>query len=199
MTDPRTSSYRFRLGALLVLAAMLALGSFWMLDVVQRGLEVATPLVKRTEPDYYVEQFQFVRLARTGQARYHISGVRLIHNPVDDTYEIQQPLIKSVRLNQPPVTIRAERALADANTSKVQLFDKVQMDRPASGASQRVHLNSEYLLLLPDDDVMKTDRPVEIMLGKSVLRGIGMFANHATREFRLASSVRGSIPAKLTQ
>ena len=194
MSDPRTSSYRFRLAALLVFAAISALGSFWMLDVVRRSMEDTMPSVKRTEPDYYVEKFHFVRAAKSGQARYYVSGMRMVHYPQNDFYEIQQPVLKSLRGDQPPMTIRAERALADPNTNQVQLFDKVQMDRPASGQTKPLHLSSEYLLVLPDDDVIKTDRPVEITFANSVLRGSGMFLNHATREFKLASHVHGIFP-----
>ncbi|MBI1892261.1 MAG: LPS export ABC transporter periplasmic protein LptC [Burkholderiales bacterium] len=196
MADPRTSSYRFRLAFLLVFTIILALGSFWVLDVMQRGLEDSLPLSKRTEPDYYVEQFQFVRLAKGGQVRYHLSGERLVHNPQNDTYEIRLPVIKSLRRNQPPVILRAERALADPGTNQVQLFDKVQMDRPASINTKPLHLSSEYLMILPDDDVVKTDRPVTITFGNSILQGSGMFANQGTREFRLSSNVRGTFPPK---
>lgn len=196
MSDPRASSYRFRMIMLVVIGAIAALGSFWVLDVMQRGIEASTPKAKRTEPDYYVEQFNFVRMAKTGQARYHISGARMTHNPQDDSYEIKLPVVKSLSVNQPPMTIRAERALADPNTSKVQLYDKVVMDRPASATSERIHVTSDYLMVLPDEDVMKTHRPVEILFGNSTLQGVGMFANQTTREFRLGSQVRGTYQNK---
>ncbi len=194
MSDPRTSSYRLRLGMLLALVAILALGSFWLLDVMRRGMEDAGPMAKRSEPDYYVEQFNFVRMAKTGQVSYHISGVRMTHNPQDDSYEIQQPVIKSVSTSQPTTTVVAERGLADLNASQVQLFNAVQMDRPASTTSQHLHMTTDYLLVLPDEDVMKTHRPVEITAGKSILKGIGMLANQATREFSLKSNVHGVFP-----
>jgi lipopolysaccharide export system protein LptC len=199
MTDPRTSSYRVRLAALLAFAAILALGSFWVLDVMRTSIEDNTPQTKRSEPDYYVEQFHFVRAAKTGQGRYYVSGARMLHFPQSDTYEIQQPVVKGVRSDEPPTTIRAKRAVADPNTNQVQLFDNVQMDRPGSAQTKPMHLNSEYLLILPDDDIVKTDRPVVITFADSILRGTGMFVNHATREFKLASNVRGTFPPKARQ
>jgi lipopolysaccharide export system protein LptC len=54
------------------------------------------------------------------------------------------------------------------------------------------------MLLLPDEDVMQTDKPVEILFGQSKLTGTGMFANNATRELRVSSNVHGTyqVPAR---
>jgi lipopolysaccharide export system protein LptC len=51
--------------------------------------------------------------------------------------------------------------------------------------------------VLPDDDVVQTDKPVEITMGQSKLNGTGMFANNATRELRLSSNVHGTYQARV--
>ena len=132
-----------------------------------------------------------MRLSKTGLPRYNISGAKLTHYPQTDSYEIEKPLLKNFGTERPPLTLRAERALADPNDNKIQLYDNVQMDRPASSVSEFFHLKSDYLLVLPDDDVMQTDKAVDITLGTTHLTGVGMFANDATREFRLAGNVHG--------
>lgn len=194
MTSKRTSD-RFRLLVLIALATALALGSFWLFDVMRRSIDDTLPAIVRTEPDYTVEKFSLVRLSKTGEARYNISGIKLTHFPQTDSYEIEQRLLKNFRAERPPLTLRAKRAVADPGNSKIQLYDDVQMDRPASPVSQQFHLTSEYLLVLPDDDVMQSDKAVDITLGTTHLTGVGMFANEATREFRLAGQVRGQFQA----
>lgn len=189
------ASTRFRLFVTLAIALALALGSFWLLEVIRRGGENFVPTPKRTEPDFYVEKFSYVKLSADGQARYHISGDRLTHNPVDDSYDIDQPIVNSLKNNQPPLTVRAERAQVNSDNSKIHLYDDVHLDRPGTGTSQPMHVTSEYLLVLPDDDVIETDKPVEITFGKSILTGAGMVANNATREFRLSSNVHGTYQA----
>ena len=190
MSSKRASD-RFRLLVLIALATALALGSFWLFDVMRRSIDDTLPAIVRTEPDYTVEKFSLVRLSKTGEARYNIAGTRLTHFPQTDSYEIEQPFLKNFHAEQPPLTLRAKRAVADPGNSKIQLYDDVQMERPASPVSQHFHLTSEYLLVLPDDDVVQTDKAVDITLGTTHLTGIGMFANEATREFRLAGKVRG--------
>ncbi|HEY8101408.1 MAG TPA: LPS export ABC transporter periplasmic protein LptC [Burkholderiaceae bacterium] len=185
------SADRIRLVMVLAIVVAMALGSFWVLQVVRKGLNESMPNMPRNEPDYYVEQFKFVRMTNTGHVHYAVSGARLTHNPQNSSFEIQQPVIKSLSDNQPPITARADRAVSEENNSKVHLYDNVIVDRPASGTAEHFQFTSDYMLALPDDDVVETDKPVKMVLGTSILTGTGMYANNATREFKLLSKVRG--------
>lgn len=191
MTTTRPTN-RLRMTLIVLLLLIAALGSFWVLEVMQRDGDEAPAELQKGEPDYSVDQFSVMRMSRTGQARYSISGVKLIHYPDRDTFEIQKPVVYSVTENQAPLTMRAERAIVDHPGNKVHMHRNVQLDRPASPKDDRFHLSSDYLLFLPDDDVVQTDKPVTIDYGTSRLSGIGMFANNATREFRLLRQVRGT-------
>jgi lipopolysaccharide export system protein LptC len=183
----------------MALMIALALGSFWVLEVLRRSGSDIIPTAPRTEPDFYVEKFSYVKMSKTGEASYHMSGAKLTHNPQDDSYDIQQPVMHKMRdNNQPPMTARADRARVDSDNTKVHMYDNVHIDRPASPTEEPLHIQSEYMLLLPDEDVMQTDKPVQITFGLSQLTGTGMFANNATRELRLSSNVHGTyqVPAR---
>lgn len=188
MIDGRSAN-RFRFAVVLALGAALALGSFWVLEVMRKGIVDTMPDSPRTEPDIYAEKFNFVRISRSGDAQYSISGERLIHRPEDNSFEIELPVVNSVSAARPPMTTRAQRARVEDDYSKVHLYKDVEVNRPATTVSQHFQLKSEYLLLLPDEDAMKSDKPVDMMLGTSKLRGTGMYANNATRELRLSSDV----------
>jgi lipopolysaccharide export system protein LptC len=189
------STMRFRLMVILAPTIALALGSFWLLEVMRRTAGDFLPSPQRSEPDFYVEKFNYVKISKTGSAQYHISGTRLTHNPEDDSYDITLPVINNLGNVQAPMTIRSERAQVNSDNSQVRLYDNVHMDRPASPTNEPMHAKTEYLLVLPDDDVMRTDKPVEITLGQSKLTGTGMMANNATRELRLTSNVHGTYQA----
>jgi len=186
------STRLFRLAMIVVPLIMLALGSFWLLEVMRRAAAEAEPNPVRTEPDFYVEQFSYVKIAQDGKAQYHFSGTRLTHNPQDDSYDILHPVVRSGGKETQPMTIRSETAHVNSDSSEVHMYRNVELDRPASGDTENLHAKTEYLLILPDDDVMKTDKPVDITLGKSWLTGVGMLANNATREFRLMNQVHGT-------
>jgi lipopolysaccharide export system protein LptC len=183
------STDRFRVVALLALTAALALGSFWVLEVMRRSSEPDMMDANRNDPDYYVENFQFVRVANNGQAEYSVSGQRLTHYPADDTHKIDEPIVKSLTPERPPMQATSKTATIDRISSKIHMYGDVHLDRAATADRERLQLNSEYLLLLTDEDIMQTDHPVTITSGQSVLKGKGMVANNATGELRLAGNV----------
>lgn len=195
MTSRRAAN-RYRLVLLLGLGIGLALGSFWLLQVMQKGAADQSSVARHDQPDYYVEKFNFVRMSKTGQARFNISGARMTHRPRDDSYEILLPVFHSLSPGQPPLMLRSERAIAEPDSSKIQMIDRVEADRPASADTDHFHLSTTYLVILPDEDVIQTDKPVDLHLGNAHMTGIGLYANNATREVRLAQRVRGNFPPR---
>ncbi|SMP53134.1 LPS export ABC transporter periplasmic protein LptC [Noviherbaspirillum suwonense] len=189
---------RRRFGALplLMLAVVLALGSFWLLEIMRKTGNAAGTATARVDPDYFVENFNFVRLSATGEAQYNISGKRMVHNPADDTHTVDLPVVNSLSRERPPMTARAERAWIEPDGSRVHMYDQVRIDRPKTPASTLFHMESDYLLVLPDEDIMRTDKPVRMTLGDSQLNGTGMVANNATGEVQLASRVQATLPPK---
>lgn len=188
---------RIRLAVILALMGALALGSFWLYEVMRRATESALPNPERAEPDFYVENFSYLKISPTGKAQYHFSGERMTHNPLDDTYDIVQPVVRSANEERPPMTLRSERATVNGDSSQVHMYENVHMDRPSSPKAEAMHVTSEYMLLLPDDEVVKSDKHVEITVGQSKLTGTGMYTNNATRELRLTSNVHGTYQAPL--
>jgi lipopolysaccharide export system protein LptC len=184
---------RFRILVTLALVTALALGSFWVLEVIRRSASDYVPNVARTEPDYYVDQFSYVKMSGAGIQKYHVSGKKLTHNPVDDTYDVTQPVLNSLSPGRPITTVRANRGHVNSDGSEMRLYDNVHLDRPAAPKSDALQVASEYMLVLPDDEVAQTDKPVTITVGPSVLKGTGMHFNNATRELKLASRVQGTI------
>ena len=189
--------WRIRFFMTLAPLVVLALASFWLFEVMRRATDTVVPNPERAEPDFYVEKFSYVKLSKTGAAQYHFAGERLTHNPQDDSYDIVNPVVNNISNADAPMTIRAERARVNSDNSQVHLYDNVRMDRPASAKTEPVRIRTEYMLVLPDDDVMKTDKRVEITTDRAKLTGTGMVANNATREFNLTSSVHGTYQAPL--
>lgn len=187
--------WRIRFFMTLAPLVVLALASFWLYEVMRRATDAAVPSPARSEPDFYVEKFSYVKLSKTGEAQYHFSGERMTHNPQDDSYDIVKPVVSNISNADSATTIRAERARVSSDNSEVHLYHNVRMDRPASASAEPIHVRTEYMLVLPDDDVMKTDKPVEITTEQAKLTGTGMIANNATREFKLTSNVHGTYQA----
>lgn len=188
----KRAALRIRLTIILVCLTALALGSFWVLQAMQHGADDTLLTRQRSKPDYYVEQFSYVKMSDTGQPRYDITGEKMVHFPADDSFEVTRPVVTTLDKAKPAMTLRSQRAVIEDDNSKIHLYEDVNADRAAVGSAEAMHLKTEYLLLLPDDDIAKTDKPVEITMGKSIMTGTGMIANNAIQELQLLHDVRGT-------
>ncbi|HEY5800162.1 MAG TPA: LPS export ABC transporter periplasmic protein LptC [Burkholderiaceae bacterium] len=183
---------RRRFGALplLMLALALALGSFWLLRIMQKEINDTEPAVKRNDPEYFVDNFTFVRLSKSGHARYVVNGAQLTHRPQDDTTEIAQPLMQSFTAERAPTTIRAQKAQVARDASSVELSGDVRIERAKSIHGGALQLKTASLTVLPDDDIMRTSAAVDVQMGESHMTATGMEANNATGQLQLLSKVR---------
>lgn len=194
MRDVRSAD-RLRVSILIGLAMAAAIASYWVLQVLRADETDQSVQMTDNTPDYIVDNFTFVRTSTTGQARYDLTGTKLLHYPKGDYFEITAPFVKSFGLDRPPMTMRSLTAVANSDGSRIQMHNSVAIDRPPSPGADPLHLDTEYLLLLPDDDVMQTDQAIDFTLGSSHVTGIGMFANNATRELHVLSKFHGvSLP-----
>ena len=189
-------SMRIQIAVLLVVMIVAALGSFWVLQVMQTGSHDEAHAVASGKSDYYVDNFVYVKMALDGQPRYSITGKRMEHYPINDSFKVQTPFIRSLDKAKPPMLLRSDRALIEDDNSKIHMYGNAYAERDPSGKSPRLTVNSEYLLLLPDDDQVTSDQPVKIMLGDSVLTGVGMVASNAELKLQLQDRVHGIYYAK---
>lgn len=170
-------------------ATFLAFGSFWLAQLMESDTGLSSDALKN-DPDYIVERFSVVRMSPTGQPRYIVSGEKLTHRPVDDTAEIDKPLVQSVGEGVPPTTIRAKRARVDHGNTQVHLIGDVDIDRKATPTARPVRMRTQALTVFTEDDQMKTSEPVEIVSDGSTMTGVGMFIDNTTREIQVNSRVR---------
>jgi lipopolysaccharide export system protein LptC len=190
---------RFAMIMLLLLSTVAVLASFWVLEVMRRAGEESMPPRQRIEPDYYVENFAYLRQSATPGTRYEIAGKRLEHDPVDGTHHVQLPVLDSYHNDRPPTRSTSKRAIISADNSLVSLYEDVKVDREASATSEAFRLRSEFLQVLTNEDIVRTDKPVQLSLGRSVLHGTGMQANNATRQLELWQPVRAQFAARETR
>lgn len=185
---------RRRLPALLLLAAgtLLAAGSFWLLEVTRRIDTSDAQQQKRTEPDYFAEEFRYTKVAPNGQAEYVVEGKKLVHTPADDISHVEQPVVYSYSKDRPPMTLRSNTARINGDHSEVHLHGKVHLDRPQARGNETMTVDSDYMLVLTNKDIVKTDRPVHITLGRSTLDGVGMVADNRQQQVSLLSRVNGT-------
>lgn len=179
----------------LLLILVLAAGSFWLARAVQAP-ERDTSGKSRHDPDFIAEDFGVTKLGATGKPEYSLSATRMLHYPDDESTDIVAPLLVQRRDNAPPVVIRADHGRISRNGEEATFFGDVVMLREAGAGRSELRLRTEYLQIVPDRDLARTDRAVTITEGRSILSGVGMQFNNKTRQFTLLSQVRGTFDAR---
>jgi lipopolysaccharide export system protein LptC len=187
----KRTAHRGRLLALMLAGLFCAFGSFWLLQIMSRDDGGGAGVNVGNDPDYIVENFSFVRMSETGQPRYVISGERLTHRPADNTSVIEKPVVQGLNTEHPPMTMTAEHGLVSQNQNQIDLTGSVDIQRPGRGATQPLRIRTEALTFLTDEDIAKTDKPIDMKLGSASVTGVGMVANNATQQVQLGG--RGQI------
>lgn len=190
----KQAAYRWRIGATIMAGVVFALGSFWLVQLMNRNGPDAKSDPRLNEPDYFVDNFSFVRMTPTGQPAYIVSGAKLTHRPLDDSSDIERPFVRKLSPTLPPMNVHAERGRIDQDNSRVQLNDKVLIDRAAGPGVQSMSLKTEALTVFPDADRMETALPVELLLGATRVTGVGMSANNATSQIHITQQLHMTIP-----
>jgi lipopolysaccharide export system protein LptC len=192
----KRTAHRWRLTTIMMVAVVFALGSFWLVQVINRGELPGGGGAPKTEPDYIVEKFSFVRMTLTGKPRYIISGDKLTHRPEGDISDVDRPVVQNLSPVQQPMTMNAQRARIDHTNNVVDLAGKVDIQRAASPAAKRMTIKTEQLTVFPDEDRMTSDQAVVMTLGDASIRGVGMQADNAAQTVHFSKSGQIVLPPR---
>ena len=89
------------------------------------------------------------------------------------------------------MTLQAQRARITKQQREMHFYDGVRLERPQARGTDALVLESQYMVALLDEDLVKTDQPVVAHLGESRLSGTGMVADNNKRQLTLKSKVTG--------
>jgi lipopolysaccharide export system protein LptC len=182
-----------RLAATLSLVLLLGLAAITTYLAQQASNATIERAEKRIthDPDYFVEGFQFTSVNARGEAAYRVSAQRLEHYPDDDSVSYRKPILISLDPDKPQVAIRAERGTASSGGEQTRLYDNVVLTRQADANRDALTITTDFALILSNEDIVRSDRPVLIRSGASSLQGVGMEFNNMTRQLRIDAQVKG--------
>jgi lipopolysaccharide export system protein LptC len=179
----------FPLGLMLVLALLT-----FYLERTTRD-EATTPAARRHDPDYLVTNFTTTTYNRDGAVETVLSAARMVHYPDDDTTELVAPRVLQAKPAQPRFTVRAERGQLSRDGDEIFLYGDVQLVREASAERPEARMTTEFLHILRDRSLVRSDRAVKFVEGRRWLTGRGMEYNNESRELLLRQDVQGRFDA----
>jgi lipopolysaccharide export system protein LptC len=180
-----------RLSNLFPLALMIVLVAltYW-LDRAVQGPAAAPNALLRHDPDYIVDKLLATRMDINGAIKNTLFSQKLTHYPDDDTTELLAPRFISYAKGA-PLTVTSKTGLVSSNGENIYFRDSVRAVRAPFGQRSELVVDTEYLHVLPDDNIAKTDRAVTITDASMVIRALGMEINSETRVLKLDGQVRG--------
>jgi len=180
---------RFSTTRLFPLGLMLALAllTFYLERTVRD--DDAPPALRRHDPDYLVSNFTTTTYNRDGAAETVMSAARMVHYPDDDTTELFAPRMVQAKPHEPRFTVRAERGQLSRDGDEIFLYGDVLLVRDATAERPEARMTTEFLHILRERSLVRTDREVKFVEGGRLLQGRGMEYNNESRELLLRSDV----------
>jgi len=174
----------------LVLLIFLAVLTFW----INKAVQPSQPKLdgsSRHDPDYTMSKFVTTQTDIKGDLRYKLAAVEMRHFPDDDTTELQRPRYTQFTVNKPYTQVEGLRGYVSSNGEEVQLFDNVKVTRPAFGEKGESTVETDYLHIRPNEELVTTDRPVVIRQApKTVIYATGMIYEKKNKTVTLLHNVR---------
>ena len=174
----------------LILAGLLAIITFWInVAVEQQGPKIDGS--NRHDPDYTMNNFVTTQTDITGKLRYVLAATEMLHYPDDDSTVLQRPRFTHYTTDKPYTQIEGLRGYISSDGEEIELVDNVKVVRQAFEGKGEMQLRTEKLIILPNQDLAKTNSPVVIKQApKTVIHGTGMIFDKKNQTVKLLSRVK---------
>lgn len=174
----------------MVLLLALAAGSYYLAQSSLREAGPATARGPTHEPDYFAEDVVFTRINAKGEPVFRMSAQRMLHYPDDQSSAYENPVLVSLDPAKPHISLRADQGRSSAEGEETTLSGNVVLVRAETGTEPAMTIRTEGVTVYSETEIARTDLPVRIERGTSVLTGVGMEFNNAARSLRVDSRVQ---------
>lgn len=174
----------------LVLLALLGALTFWLDRVVQPPATPQSSTVKH-DPDYIVDGLSAVRMDKQGRVKHTLRAKKMTHFPDDDVTLLLEPRLVTYSEGRAPITVTSREARVSGNGANVYFERQVRVVRAPLGNQSELVLETDYLHVIPDDNIAKTDQAVTIRNATAVIQASGLELNSETRILKLQGRVKG--------
>lgn len=174
----------------LALLSVLALLTFW----INKTVQPPAPRLdgsSRHDPDYIMSNFVTTQTDINGGLRYKLAAAEMKHFPDDDTTDLQRPRYTQFSVGKPYTQVEGLRGHVSGNGEEVELFDNVKITRQAFAGKGEMTVETDYLKILPNEELVRTESPVVIRQApKTVIYATGMLYEKKKRTVTLQHKVR---------
>jgi lipopolysaccharide export system protein LptC len=180
----------------LLLMALLALASWWLVKNSPRPVTAAEERPVSSEPDYSMSRFALERFGADGRLRLRIEGAQMRHFPATDRIEIDDVRIHAVADDGRITLAHARQAIGNGDGSEVQLLGGAEVTSD-DGKGMPLLMRSEFLHAFLVTERVRSHLPVRVRLGANEWRAGGLDYDHAARRLDLAGPMRAELAPRV--
>jgi lipopolysaccharide export system protein LptC len=153
----------------------------------------------RHDPDLFIQGFRAVTLDAQGRPLQTIAGKLARHFGDDQTTEFTEPMLAQTEAGKPAFRVTAARGKLTGDRKEVFFTGNVRAVRdagpptPGTAATGPVTVTTEYLHVIPDKEIARTDKAVTIEEPRGIIRSVGLELDNKAKTLKLNSSVRGTL------
>jgi len=179
----------------LLLGGLAAL-SYWL------DAQVQPPAPRRDgstrhDPDIIVEGVRVLKLDPEGRPLQMLTARRAEHFMDDQTTDFHEVTLAETRQGKPPFSIAANLATLTGDRENVYFKGNVRAVREATPATAKepasgpLTITTEFLHVLPSQEIVRTDKAVTITDPRGIINATGMEADSRAKTIKFKSGVSG--------
>jgi lipopolysaccharide export system protein LptC len=181
-----------------ILMGLIALGTYWLARNSPSLAPEQTQVKPTHDPDSFMRGFSVKSFDANGRLKSELRGVEGRHYPDTDSFEIDQPRMRTISPRGEVTVASAKLAVSNADGSEVQLIgDAVVTREPfadAGGrAAPRMEFRGPFLHLYVNTERVTSNKPVELMRGEDRLSGDDLVFDNVTQVLQMNGHVRGRL------
>lgn len=174
----------------IILLALLAALTYWMNIKVQPA-PPRPDAALRHDPDYYLNKFESTNTDINGLLSYRLRAQKMKHYPDDDSTDLEYPVFTQYDQGKQYIQVTGKRGEVSGNGEDVKIYENVVVRREPWGDKGLMTLETEYLHVIPNEDIVLTQKPVLIKQApETVVHANGMVYEKAKQKLTLLNRVR---------
>ena len=176
----------------LLMVAMLALGSYWMVRSAPGVDTGELPRPPDDTPDYLIEGFTVQKFDANGRLNALLHGASAQRLPDAPWIEIQKFTFRSTDAQGQGKLASADQGLTNPDNNEFQLSGNARMVREAhpAGDYPRLEIRGDFLHVWTEPEKVESDRPVQIIHGKHRIRADSLQYDGTTRALQMDGRVQ---------
>jgi lipopolysaccharide export system protein LptC len=173
----------------LIFFVLLALLTVW-LDQITLPPEQTGEDDLYLNPDYIVEDLTGIRMDHERAIQRKFTAKKLFHYLNEDVTQMEQVSFINAKPGKPLIRMRADRAEVKNEGKNIYLTGNVTVLRGSDDEKGKITLMTNFLHLIPDEDLVKTDQSVTISRSNTTINAIGLELNNHNGKIQLLSKVK---------